>query len=150
MIASEAQTRFLGTLMAERVHNYQDVNVAGLTKQEASSLISILLGNPKVAQSVTVTATEGFYEHGGSVYRVQKSKNTGNLYAKILVTEEFGRAHWDYAPGVVRKLADADRLTLETARKMGHAYGVCMVCGRTLTDPSSVDAGIGPICSGKL
>lgn len=27
--------------------------------------------------------------------------------------------------------------------------GCCMVCGRTLTDPKSVKAGIGPVCAGK-
>lgn len=31
----------------------------------------------------------------------------------------------------------------------GRETGVCACCGRTLTDPESVAAGIGPICAGK-
>ena len=32
----------------------------------------------------------------------------------------------------------------------GRRTGCCSVCGRTLTDPASVDAGIGPICAEKF
>lgn len=32
----------------------------------------------------------------------------------------------------------------------GHELGECGVCGRTLTNPESIAAGIGPICAGRL
>lgn len=32
----------------------------------------------------------------------------------------------------------------------GHQTGICCVCGRTLTDPKSIEAGIGPICASKF
>jgi hypothetical protein len=39
-------------------------------------------------------------------------------------------------------------------RDLGKAYarmsGNCYVCGRTLTTPESIEAGIGPICAGKV
>lgn len=39
---------------------------------------------------------------------------------------------------------------LKAAIEHGRATGRCCVCSRRLTNPASVDAGIGPICSGRL
>lgn len=39
---------------------------------------------------------------------------------------------------------------LQASIRYGQAIGVCGKCGRTLTDPESRAAGIGPICAGKL
>lgn len=39
---------------------------------------------------------------------------------------------------------------LDAAVEYGRATGRCSVCGRTLTDPVSIEAGIGPICAEKL
>lgn len=36
------------------------------------------------------------------------------------------------------------------AVEYGHRTGSCCICGRTLTDPESIAAGIGPICAGKF
>lgn len=38
---------------------------------------------------------------------------------------------------------------LKAATAYGQATGACGCCGRELTDPSSIDAGIGPICATK-
>ena len=157
MEASAPQINFLNTLIAERDYSSLQVgNIAealerGLTKIEASTLISLIKDCPRRADAPVAPAAEaGFYLLDGTVYRVQPSKSTGNLYAKILVSREYGSGSWEYAPGMVRKLANAEKLTLEVAANMGHAFGICMVCGRTLTDPKSVEAGIGPVCSGRL
>lgn len=37
----------------------------------------------------------------------------------------------------------------EAARLYGKETGSCSCCGRELTDPVSIEAGIGPICAGK-
>lgn len=37
----------------------------------------------------------------------------------------------------------------EAAKAYGRATGTCSCCGRTLTDPVSIEAGIGPICAGR-
>lgn len=38
----------------------------------------------------------------------------------------------------------------EALRAYGRELGECGVCGRTLTNPESIAAGIGPICAGRL
>jgi len=38
---------------------------------------------------------------------------------------------------------------LKAAVEFGRKTGICCCCGRELTDPSSVEAGIGPICATK-
>lgn len=58
-------------------------------------------------------------------------------------------------PGVnnseVRALLDeVDGAPLATAVKFGRASGRCCSCGRDLTDPESIAAGIGPICASKF
>jgi len=37
----------------------------------------------------------------------------------------------------------------QAAKNYGHQLGQCSLCGRTLTNPESIEAGIGPICAGK-
>lgn len=39
---------------------------------------------------------------------------------------------------------------LAAAVKYGRESGCCCSCGRDLTDPASIEAGIGPICAGKF
>lgn len=94
--------------------------------------------------------TEGMYRKDGTIFKVQRAVNgSGNLYAKVLVIEGEGEGRFEYAPGAIRNLSATDAMTLAEAQEFGHLYGVCCVCGRTLTDEGSIAAGIGPICSGK-
>lgn len=48
------------------------------------------------------------------------------------------------------KVQDAMQDPLEAATYFGRHSGTCSCCGRTLTDPASIEAGIGPICAGKF
>lgn len=91
-------------------------------------------------------ATEGWYRHDGDVFKVQKAVHgSGNLYAKRL---DVTSGTWEYAPGMVNRLTE--RLSVEEAAAMGRLYGRCVVCGRTLTDETSIEAGIGPVCRKRL
>jgi hypothetical protein len=45
-----------------------------------------------------------------------------------------------------RLLAEIEANPLETAMKYGKLSGRCCMCGRDLTDPVSIERGIGPIC----
>lgn len=110
----------------------------------------------KIAEQATDDATEisdGFYVWDEQVYKVQRAVHgSGNLYAKLM--DEDG--HFNFMSGAIFKLTkavkagEAERLTLARAKELGHLYGRCMVCGRTLTDEQSIADGIGPVCATKF
>jgi len=89
----------------------------------------------------------------GQIWKVQWNRASGDghkLYAKVLTDEPSGVWHFEYVPGGILKLRPEDRMTLEEAQQFGKLYGVCCVCGRALTDETSIEAGIGPVCAGRV
>lgn len=116
--------------------------------------------NVSVTESAVIVApveiTEGFWTLDSSIYKVQRAVHgSGRLYAKILDVgpgvDGAPEASWHYAPGAFQRLGreGAHKLTREEAAEFGKLYGVCCICGRTLTNEESIAAGIGPICAGK-
>lgn len=128
-------------------------NPAKVTKAAASTIIDKMVHlpylNTKTAQSPAkkVGLEPGYYLMNDSFFKVVRSPQSGNLYAKQYID-----GVWEYASGAVYQLkkADAQQLTLEDAKKFGSIYGTCIVCGRTLTDEGSIAAGIGPVCAAKF
>lgn len=150
MLATTKQVSFINSLAAERG---VVVEAENLTKAAASQEISRLLSLPKQAQKAAQVLTEGMYMVDGQAFKVQRSKTSGNLYAKVLVQEnghpeDKPTARFEYAPGAMRNLRIEDRMTLDQAKQYGMMFGTCCVCGRTLTKRESIEAGIGPICAG--
>jgi len=148
--ASEKQVALIARLLAERVtpETFESkAKAPDLDKATASAYIDALFAAPRkpAVHEDGDALGEGYYWVEGLVYKVQASKSTGNLYAKVFTAEGY-----DYAPGAMRVLKSATRLTLEQAAEMGVKTGRCVVCARLLTDPDSVAAGIGPICAGRL
>lgn len=97
------------------------------------------------------TIEEGMYRDAdGTIFKVQKAVHgSGRLYAKRLV--QVGESwKFEYDKGAVYRLTSDDRMTLEQAKEFGALYGTCCVCGRTLTDERSIEAGIGPVCGGRV
>jgi len=93
--------------------------------------------------AATMVESVGMFQTAdGAVYRVVKSQQ-GRLYAKRLNTS----GGFDYAPSAIKQLTEDDRMTLEAAQAFGRRFGICAYCGRTLTDPASIAAGIGPVCA---
>lgn len=129
-------------------------NLNSLDRQRASDLISAVLALPSKqkleAKSQTgshITVGEGFYLHLNQVVRAKASNGTGRLYATVL-DPETGRS--EYARGRVFQLRPEMKLTLEQAAKLGAKWHRCAICGTELTDPDSVERGIGPYCAKKL
>ena len=97
--------------------------------------------------------TEGIHaiERDGTieVRKVQAARQgSGRLYAKRLDPES-GR--WDYlGRRGLEGLSDATRMTREQAERFGALYGMCGVCGATLTDEDSIERGIGPVCATRV
>ena len=50
---------------------------------------------------------------------------------------------------MVTTLVDVETRGLEAVKELGIATGTCCICGRTLTDPYSIEHGIGPVCEKK-
>jgi hypothetical protein len=99
----------------------------------------------------------GIYLHEGAVYKVQMAVHgSGRPYAKRLVVtkpepgESPSRGKFEYEPGAVRLLVPSDRMDLAKAKEFGAVYGVCVNCGATLTDETSIERGIGPICESRI
>jgi len=51
---------------------------------------------------------------------------------------------------VKEMLVEFEGNPLQAAMKYGKLAGRCCSCGRGLTDPASIESGIGPICAGKF
>lgn len=111
----------------------------------------------------TETIPEGYYLLDGKVYKVRISKK-GNAYATVLHKVRKYRASagaadhilpyyegkWEYVPGAIKSLTTDHAITVEQAAEYGHLHGLCAICGKTLTDPESVQRGIGPVCAKRI
>lgn len=173
--ATARQIDYLKSLLRDRdvddftVSRIDDAIEAGaLTKQTASECIADALRCPKrpLAQArrdAEMITEAGMYRMDGAIYKVQVAVHgSGRLYAKRLCqhtamddtyntrVKQDRTWHFEYAAGVVSKLRAEHRMTLEQAKEFGALYGTCCVCGRTLTDEKSIEAGIGPVCGGRL
>lgn len=98
--------------------------------------------NAQAERTVRVTSPGMFLAEDGAVYRVVLSQ-AKRLYAKRLNE----RGGFEYAASAIYRLDETQRMTLEQAQAFGRRYGVCAWCGRDLTDPASIAAGIGPVCA---
>lgn len=97
---------------------------------------------------------EGMYYHDvvGMVARVQRMQY-GDFEGQLMV-----KAHLPIGPhkaeqvGMIKWNPDKltgygfRRMSFAEAQKFGRLYGTCAVCGRTLTNETSIDRGIGPVC----
>ena len=148
MEATEKQVQIIARLVEER--EISPTGSARLllemwdfdrTRETATVLIDALMALPRVEKA---PAPSGLHVLDGEVYRVVVSRDSGRPYALRLVAACTGA--FEYAPGAVRRLSEDTMMTLEEARDYGVRYGVCAACGRTLTNPESIEYGIGPIC----
>ena len=122
---TDKQSSFLLTLIEDRDADY-------------------LLRFPSKRKAQQLAVEDGFYVLGETIYRVKTSK-AGRPYA--LKADESG--HFEYEPGGIARLSGARAMTLEDAKLFGHRFGSCCMCGRLLSDPESIEAGIGPVCANK-
>lgn len=100
----------------------------------------------KIGLTTKLGATEGIYLNNLGVFKIQETQ-AGYLFAKKL-NETTGK--FEGAPGAVNKIQPQTKMSLEAAKHYGKLYGMCMVCGRILTDETSISLGIGPICLEKF
>jgi hypothetical protein len=147
--ATPKQISFLRTLADERDYDLSRFDLSTLTVREASETIEHLLARPRVTAVTFVAELEvGMYRlSNGDIYRVQRSRESGRLYAKKL---DWANNSFVFESGAMRLLTADDRMTLDEAKAWGVETGICCVCSAFLTDPKSVEAGIGPVCAKRV
>jgi len=165
--ATEKQVSYLESLLRNRevdedaANMMKDAIAKGIDWKLASAFIQQLVVCPfrqRMPASSPITEDGMYRMPNGAIYKVQFNKAQGDgrrMYAKLLVMErdeynDTWKAHFEYEKGVVYKLTPEMRMTIEQAKEFGALYGTCCVCGRTLTNEVSIEAGIGPICAGRL
>lgn len=148
-MATEGQQRFISSLARQKTY---EIDAATIPFDQVNDILAMLKALPTPApMAVTVTGERAeivsgmVYRVGDDVYRVQKSRQSGNLYALKLVGDDF-----EYAAGAIRLV---EREGIQVGKDERAAYGKrtgrCMDCGRKLTVKLSVERGIGPICWNK-
>lgn len=175
--ATQKQFDFIKRLLAERVLDdehtawvegaRQEAMAGRLASQSASSLIDSLLTLPKRTTHSPLSCehpdgepcnpTEpeaGIYViHGDHYVRVYHGQQSGRMLAKRISWEQDGDetfVSYEYlglASKVLVPAATPERLPLEEVGSLGIATNHCLICGRRLDDPESVDRGIGPVCA---
>lgn len=152
--ATEAQVSFLIRLLTEKIADRAEaleavewVREHRMSKATASAKISEYIAMPKVrnAFSSMPELEKGMYRMNGDVYKVYRTRE-GHLATKILTEDGFN--YTGRKP--LHSLTSEHRMTLEEAKEYGKITGTCCQCGRKLTDENSIEAGIGPVCAGKI
>ena len=82
----------------------------------------------------------GFYLHEGVAYKVVKS-GIGRLYAKKVTAKGF-----IFDADAIEKLSASELMTAEEVRVYSRTIGICANCSVELSDPISVEIGLGTHC----
>lgn len=160
-LADERDIPPLGETAEKRRQTLQQfLDQADLDRKALSWWIDRLMGYPEDRTGQAEPVEPGFYETAeGEVYVVKANRAGTRVYAKRLVehggerlTEDGEVVHleFEYAPGVVQQLTGEQRMDLERARALSIRYGRCLACGKTLTDATSVERGVGPVCAKRF
>lgn len=105
----------------------------------------------RVVQANPVSELGMYRNADGVMFRVKRSRQSGNLYAMRFVPEAVTKSErFVYERGGVFRLSADMRMTVEQAQAVGVQFGICCVCGAELTATESVANGIGPICAGRV
>jgi hypothetical protein len=154
-LATEKQFNFLVQLVNERpgAKTYVDTQLAAnhvshpreFSVHEMSNVIGVVLDMPKTAEEPEA----GVYRRNdGELFRVYFGQQSGHMLAKHIRFLD-GEVDYMYSGAARLVVKNAVRLSLEEVGQLGVASGSCLVCGRRLDDPESVDRGIGPVCAAK-
>jgi hypothetical protein len=163
--ASDRSVAFLVSLSAERTPHVTETQVrdwaATAGQRQVSAKIDELKKLPKVQASVAVPASQADVPAGryaitgneGHTVFVQVDRPTqgqwaGRTFVKLQTSDELRRTSRATADTLLHKIVEAG--VKEAMLRYGREIGSCGHCGRTLTNEESRQAGIGPVCRGKL
>lgn len=139
-----------------------DAMIPTLSRETVSKWITRAKELPRAADDGTeakyllTEVPEGRYaiwnEEAGAIrfYHVQKPTEgrwAGYVFIKVRAGDEtYPIRNREARDKILALIAKDPR---EASIAYGRELGACGVCGRTLTNPESITAGIGPICAGK-
>jgi hypothetical protein len=147
---SLAQWRVCETMLT-KVQANAKAKAAGTKAVDASRIETLLLTakgsklkHPKFrADGLTFSLAGPASKNAGAVY-----VKAGEVYAGKIMGGVFSPTR-DAAAGTGETVARIAADPKGAAVAYGRLTGQCSCCGRTLSDPASVDLGIGPICADK-
>lgn len=128
--------------------------------QPQQSALSVT-AQPTQRKSAPTAVPYGVYRYNGEVYIVVESKSRpGHTYAKRMVESpprmtaagEEVDFEWVYESGIIWKLTEEHRMTLEDARDLMIKYGRCLKCrkhlkaAKTLQTAEETGQMVGPVC----
>lgn len=151
---SEKQLAAVQKAMAKAAEPYvpkaPDANIAGEGFAKLVAGFSSAKGNglkrPKIRVGDLVFSLAGANSANyGSLY-----VKAGSVYlGKISEGGDF-RKSYDCSPAQVAEIEAVGKDPVGALVAHGKKYGNCGICGRELSDPASVERGIGPICASKF
>jgi hypothetical protein len=156
---TDNQLGYLRSLLGSRVapDGFDEIaRIEDLTKREASNLIELMLKQPFRSMDDIVPADipdsrYAYIADNGDpkFFRVATDKQGNRKVQRVLGS-----------PGDFRytRVTNADAIMLIDKVKdnpglhgqmFGYLVGACGICGSPLTDPESIELGIGPVCARK-
>jgi hypothetical protein len=99
---------------------------------------------PRPAAADPVTEI-GFYLHDGDVFKVVLGKTSRKPYASKVTKNGF-----EYNSGAIFTLSASELMTAEEVRIYSRTIGICANCSVELSDPVSVEIGLGTHCGPSI
>lgn len=164
ILATPKQVAFAKKLLAERQlpegfsADEIQADIENSSIQRASKWIDRLLTLPYSAKpkpfdkaaAVADGVPAGRYalqtDDGVRFYKVDRPTE-GRWAGRVFVNIQAGDDRFPLrGAGAIKVLVKIAEDPKEASARYGHEIGCCGVCGRTLTNPDSIAAGIGPVC----
>jgi Family of unknown function (DUF6011) len=135
-------------------------DVPKLSKSQASKWIDRLVKLPRKQKeskpAIQSDVPAGRYAVTGDdgttdFYRVDRPTEgrwAGYTFVKLQLSDEFHRVPFKNTQAILDKIAEAGPEA--ASKRYGLELGACGVCGRTLTNPESIERGIGPVCARRM
>lgn len=128
-------------VIAKRDGSRQDAVVGEITEDcnRWGKTVARIARPQRPARTNPVTEV-GFYLHEGVAFKVVRS-GYGRLYAKKVTKDGF-----IYDEGAIYTLSATELMTAEEVRVYSRTIGICANCSVELSDPISVEIGLGTHC----
>lgn len=151
---SPRQLQLIRSLAEERnIEGFPESLLSPMTSAQASEAIDRLFKLPKKAAPTPGEVPAGRYavKIDGALRFYLVDHGTGRWAGKVFVSRQSSDEIMRISLAEQQKALKAIRSEPEAALvRYGRELGVCGVCGRALTDESSREAGIGPVCTTRI